>query len=410
MHLSVAYSFQPGLIEQLARFPQVREVYAKQDKDLIGGGRSSYTLRPVSRSCIARAVRTAKRHGIGFNYLLNGATLNGMEHTRKGQRAIRAQLDRLVGWGVSSVTVATPYLLRLVKAVYPSLSVRVGVFALVDNAHKARQWEDMGADTICVSAIACNRDRHRLKTIRDAVSCELQLIVNASCMLHCSHELTHMHMLTNSSRRGDPLHGFCMDYCFLHCSSARLRDPTHYIRATWIRPEDLHLYEELGYHSFKIVERSSPAAAIVQRVRAYSRRCWDGNLLDIAGPTAQIDRRCGQRSGQLLRMLKTMCRPDMIKISRMLQMKRYAALVLSNTRPGCGDRARRDGVYIDNSSLQGLCRQVLARTCDTRECHACGLCERYAARAVTINEDFKHTALSLADSLDTGLVDGSLWW
>ena len=45
---------------------------------------------------------------------------------------------------------------------------------------------------------------------------------------------------------------FCLDY--------RLREPVNYVRANWIRPEDLHHYESLGFHNFKIVERNTPVS------------------------------------------------------------------------------------------------------------------------------------------------------
>ena len=225
MKLSVAHTFDPELIPRLSYIPSVKEMYGKLDGDVIGGGRSSYTLRPTARNSLAMAVSQAHAADMKYNYLLNGATLGGMEQTRAGQRSIRRLIDWVASQQVDAVTVASPYLLRLVKYLYPHLAVRVGVFALVDNAVKARGWEDLGADTLCISAISCNRDFDRLSTIRNATSCELQLIVNANCQINCPYELTHMNMLTNSSRTGDRLNGFCLDYCFLNCSARKLTDP-----------------------------------------------------------------------------------------------------------------------------------------------------------------------------------------
>ena len=95
MKLSVAYTFEPGIIKRLAAFSQVREVYGKLDKDLVGGGRSTYTLRPTSWRKLSKAVDEAHRHSIVFNYLLNAATLGGLEQSRAGQRALRRFLDKL---------------------------------------------------------------------------------------------------------------------------------------------------------------------------------------------------------------------------------------------------------------------------------------------------------------------------
>jgi len=51
-------------------------------------------------------------------------------------------------------------------------------------------------------------------------------------------------------------------------------------------PEDLSLYEEMGYDRFKVVERDLPTPVMVSRVRAYAERRYDGNLLDLVQPYA----------------------------------------------------------------------------------------------------------------------------
>jgi hypothetical protein len=71
--------------------------------------------------------------------------------------------------------------------------------------------------------------------------------------------------------------GLPVDYCSLICNDLRLREPVNYLRANWIRPEDLPIYEEMGYHNFKIVERNTPTAILLERVKAYANRRYDGN-------------------------------------------------------------------------------------------------------------------------------------
>jgi collagenase-like PrtC family protease len=404
MKLSVAYTFEPGIIPLLAAFPEVKELYGKLARDIIGGGRSTITLRSTTHRALASSVAQAHRHGLSFNYLINGASLYGMEQTRRGQAAIRRQLDMLAGLGVDAVTVASPYLLRLVKKQYPSFKVRVGVFALVDTPLKVRQWEAMGADTICVSAIACNRDFEKLDSLKRASKGELQLIVNASCLLGCCYEPTHMHLLTQSSMRRGGRRGFCLDYCFLNCSSAKLKDPTLFLRATWIRPEDLHLYEEIGFHSFKIVERSCPGGLLLKRVAAYARRSFSGNLLEIAGPVAQIKREQGTPMGQRMRMIATMLRPWYVKISTLLDMKRYAEAAI----PHEYDKGKAP-VYIENAALEGFVEGMRNRKCSGLDCTLCGYCESKAKEAVSIDESYRAGTLARAEKLDRGLVTSSHW-
>ena len=60
---------------------------------------ASYTLRHATKKTFAATLDSCKKHGIAFNYLLNAASLYGMEQTRGGQRRIRKTLDRLAGSG-----------------------------------------------------------------------------------------------------------------------------------------------------------------------------------------------------------------------------------------------------------------------------------------------------------------------
>ncbi len=404
MNLSIPYSFQPGLIPKLAVFPQVKDIYAKLPRDPIGGGRSSYTLRPAGFDTLVRSVKEAHSHGMGFNYLLNAAGLYGLEQTRIGQKKVRLFIEAIAGAGVDSVTVSLPYLLKIIKKEHPKMRVKVGAFALVDSPAKAKQWEQMGADVLCISAIACNRDFNQLARIRSSVRCELVLIANASCMPQCAWEPTHMHLLTQSSRSGDKLGGFCFDYCFLQCSSTRLNDPVSHIRSIWIRPEDLGLYRELGYDNFKLVERSCPQDLLLRRVEAYASGSFDGNLWELVAPVASIAKEQNAPFSQRLRMLFTFLRPDLMKLSSVFRFKRYAETVI----PREFDRTSAP-VYVDNRALDGFLEEALRNNCRAGACDSCGICRKWAAKAVSVNEEYARSAGSMAASLESDLVSGSLW-
>ena len=72
-----------------------------------------------------------------------------------------------------------------------------------------------------------------------------------------------------------------IDYCLLRCSRLRLTDPSQFIKSAWIRPEDLGVYEEMGYTTFKLLERGIPSSELLRRVKAYSERRFEGNLADL---------------------------------------------------------------------------------------------------------------------------------
>ncbi len=404
MKFSIAHNFDPAFIPALAPFARfISEVYGKLDRDIIGGGRSSYTLPRISNAHLHKAVRDAHALGIGYNYLLNGATLGGVEQTRAGQKKIRRRLDGLSCIGVDAITVASPYLLRLVKRSYPHFRVRISVFAAIDSGLKARQWEDYGADALCISAIACNRRPDKLAEIRASVSCELQLLANASCMQGCAYELTHMNLLTESSRRNSSLGEYCLDYCFLNCSAAKLRDSAVLMKAIWIRPEDLFLYEKLGYDSFKLVERSCPTDLLIRRVQAYVNRRFEGNLMELIAPVAKIKRGQGASLPERLRMVTAMAKPWRVKIDKLLKVKQYADMAVQH------DFTRTGPVFIDNRALDGWLETTFGRPCARRGCTMCGACARAADAFIEIDPGYKEKMLALSAELDELAHGGGLW-
>ncbi len=409
MKLSVATNFQPDLVEGLAGLP-VLELYGKLRQDAVGGGRAPYQLAPISRAGLAAHVRHAASKGIAFNYLLNASCLGNREMTRRGQR----ELEALLGWvcevGARSVTVATPYVLKLIKTRFPQLQVRVSLFAGVDRVRKAQMWEELGADCIVLDSLLVNRELATLASIRKAVRCELELLANNNCLQACALSPMHMNAMAHASQAGHETNGFLIDWCYLKCTAAKLEAPVNYIRSEWIRPEDLHIYEGLGYERFKLVERDIPTPVMLRRVRAYAARRYDGNLLDLVQPYAfreeQADDRYYKRGlrAKLRFLLQHVLRPGLANPKRMLLLKRLAD-VRSMVTPVEGDPP----VVVDNRALDGFMDRFQKQGCRDRDCEECGWCHRFAERAVRIDPAQRERAGEAYDALFASLEGGSMW-
>jgi collagenase-like PrtC family protease len=274
---SLAANYDPELVPQLAGYP-VDEVYGKFPTDGVSSGRPRYLATPLSETDLRNYIRLLERHGIAFNYLLNGACFANREWTRPWQRKVTALLSKLGKLGVRRVTVSTPFLLELVKRRFPEFKVRVGIYAQVDTPRRARFWEDLGADAIVLESFSINRNFRRLAAIRQAVRCDLELIANHVCLMNCPMQTYHQNGFAHAS---DDTGTLFIDYCFMRCSRTRLMDPSQFIKSAWIRPEDLAVYEAMGYTTFKLLERGIPSAELLRRVKAYSERRFDGNLAEL---------------------------------------------------------------------------------------------------------------------------------
>ena len=315
--LSVACNFDDALLKELKGEP-VYEVYGKMTSDIIGGGRPSVILPDINRKRVKRYVSLAHQEGLEFNYLLNSSCLDNSEVTRPGQKRIRKLLDWLAECKVDSVTVSHPLLMRMIKKGYP-FKIRIGTYAKVGNVQTARQWEDKGADSICLSP-NCNREFELLEKIRKAVSCDLQLLVNTGCAYSCAMDLTHNNMIAHASQSGHKSRGFYIDYCTFRCTADKLLNPVNFIRSTWIRPEDLVHYQRIGYNNFKIVGRNSTTESLKLRTAAYREGRYRGNLLDLIHIPISVQKLDSLKSR--LTSFRYFFRPFLINPFKLLKLKR----------------------------------------------------------------------------------------
>ncbi|RJO70422.1 MAG: peptidase U32 [Myxococcales bacterium] len=405
MKFSVACNFDEALIEGLKPYT-VYEVYGKLTSDYFGGGRPSFYLPEVDRGRLERFVQLAHGQGIEFNYLLNASAMGNMEYTREGQRQMEAMLEWLDGVGVDSVTVASIYFLRLVKRRYPRLKVRVSSHRYTDNPRKVRFWVDNGADYIVVSEVNIHREFKVLEAMQTAAQgVELQLIVNNWCRQDCAIAGNHAVSLSAASQQNGK--GFPLDYCSIVCNNIRLNEPVNYLRANWIRPEDLHLYEDLGYHNFKIVERNTPTQILLERVKAYSEQRYDGNLLDLVQNYAYPLKKMGEKGRDAYsyrRLLKYFLKPkavNLAKFTKVIDFGKTASVLYPLVGP--------NPVQIDNRDLDGFLDYFLEHSCQNRDCESCRYCHKWAERTVKIDPQWRERMGAIYDDLLGEIDSGSFW-
>ena len=352
MKLSVACNFDETLIDGLKGYP-VYELYGKVTEDFVGGGRPSFFLPPINKKRVESFVAKTHANGIAFNYLLNALCMSNLEYTKQGQREIRKILDWLTEIKCDSVTVTNLYLLRFIKKNYPHFKVRVSAINLVDSARKARFWENEGADCIVLGGNTIAREFGILKSIRDGVKCDLSIVVNNACRKDCPLYSLHAASIShNSQKQSGQKQTPPLDYIMLSCINCKLSDPVNFIRAEWIRPEDLHHYEAIGINNFKIVERNTPTPDLIRRVHAYSNRHYDGNLFDLIlpfnYPIESYEPKTEYTLGRL-RALKYFFKPFQFEISKFFQLAR-----LSKKANLLHPREGKSPLYIENRALDGF--------------------------------------------------------
>lgn len=250
------------------------------------GLRAGGWLPQASPDDVAAYVERAAEHGMEFYYALNVACLGNDEFTAGGQRWLVERLGWLRDAGVHGVVLANPYLVAFVKSRFPDFHVAVSTAACIDSVDKARFYESRGADLLYIPEYV-NRDFPLLAEIRARTSCRLALLTNVGCLLHCPLRNYHIQAVSHSNRSQEL--GTYVDYSLMWCTSEKVRDPGQMLKAVWIRPEDLAVYEDLGYDEFKLAGREMDRAWVERAARAYATRRYDGDLNDLIVGFGQME-------------------------------------------------------------------------------------------------------------------------
>jgi len=280
MKLLVPTNWDPDLILPLSRLEAEVQLYGVLPTSMIGsGGRGADNVH-MAENQVEEYIERAHSAGLKFDYILNAPSMVNMEWDENTHRELLEQIRWITSMGVDSVTVSIPYLIELIKRQFPQLDVRVSTIAHVSSVARAKLFESLGADSITLD-INVNRDFTLLKAIRSAVNCGLTVLLNNLCLYQCPYEYYHHDTLGHASQSYNPLNGYYEDYCVLRCTLDRLWDMSQAIKCRWVRPEDIHVYEEIGIDMFKTSGRSMPTERILNAATAYSSRRYQGNLYDI---------------------------------------------------------------------------------------------------------------------------------
>jgi len=357
MKLRVSTNWDPALLGPMAELGVVEELYGKLAFDAVGGPRPGFLLPQVTREQVSDFVRACHDHGLKFNYLLNALSLGNIQYSRGGFD----RLVELIRWvaeiGCDTATVGTPFMVRLVKTHAPQLRVKVSTVARVNNAQMARRYEDMGVDEIIVDE-NINRNFRLLRAVRQAVDCELELIVNGCCLWPCPAMADHVISDGHASQEH-----LMRSHCYLQlphfcCTRERFSDPVEIVKARWIRPEDLAEYEAIGYRRFKVVERFKNTQALLHHVTAYANHRYDGNLLDLLS--------LPNRGAYVPPWGAYFNQPEHINIEKVMRVAGMLEFSMS------------DLIQIDNRRLDGFLDFFQTCECETTTCDVCGYCERVA--------------------------------
>lgn len=387
MPFSVGTNWDDELIGACAEYPEVTDFFASLPSAVIGHGRPIRSVPKVTREEVRRHVDLIHRHGRTFTYLLNAPSLGG----RQFDPGIRNRIVELVGWladiGVDAMTASLPDLVQMVKQRHPKIGVKISHNSTVLTTAQARMYQELGADLICLM-----RSTHRrfdlLEEMVANLSIPVQLIATSGCVSGCVNMVSLYHMsqtcsLTREGREDTPEGRHGQGFCFSWCHAKKLEKPEEILKAAFIRPEDLSVYEELGINEFKLDTRVLSTPAILQRVKAYGDRVWEGDLQGLIsvfqlGYETRVGTQMGTGGKVTVRKLHDGGRQAAFKrffsLAEFVDFKRLLEL---------------DSNAVDGF-IQGLKKMPCSSSCD-----GCDYCSRIAQKALQWNDEDRKKLLEI---------------
>ena len=384
MDLSIPYNGDLNFLQILKERKKynIKTVYGKRAQDVIGGGRARYDITGYDEENLKKAIKITKEMGAQFNYLFNAPCSANSEFEK--EKEIVNQIEELVTeYKIDMVTIANPFLLKIVKKHFPNLKVSVSTIARVDSLEKVLEYEKAGADEITLD-YNIYRNFPELKRIKQNSSINFQLIANDGYLFNCPWAIYHFQLEGHDSQLeyNNMLRYF--SYCRFNCKQKSAKDPSELIRGMWIRPEDAKYYEEIGYRKLKIIDRLKETSWLLNVVDAYNDGKYDGNLSDIL---------CSFDTFEKEETKTPVIKKDDICEEKIQNLRNYWDL-----KP-----------YIDNKKLNELNFIDFFRKsktdCRNIKCSDCRYCEKIARQVVHVNTENANNVVNNLDIIKDTMAD-----
>lgn len=273
----------PRSFAELARryASRLREVYFAWPGLL--NGRPTGHRKENEEERIISDLQYCREHGMKLDLLANATCYGEKACTEEQRRQLAGIVERLASAGVypEIITTTSPYIAKLFKVEFPDIEIRASVSMRLRNT---LAFEYLAP--LFDSYYICRDVQRDLPTFRNmAAWCrdhgkKLCMLVNSGCVRNCPwqvfHETLHAHDFYGALPE---MYAQGMDFiCRAVFKSGRLAD---FLRCSWIRPEDVHVFEP-ELESIKLSTRQVPYPFEI--VEAYLSGTYDGNLLHLMDP------------------------------------------------------------------------------------------------------------------------------
>ncbi len=227
------------------------------------------------------------KSGIKLNLLLNGNCYGKDSQSRMFFNKIGDTVNYIAEeFGLNSITTTSPLIAKFIKNNFEKIEVRASVNMRIGTP-EGMDYISEYFDGYYMQR-EYNRNFERIKMLKawcDENGKKLYILANSGCLNHCSAQTFHDNLVSHESE----IAGMDNAYVFTGMCHEYLKEQKHreaLIKNTsFIRPEDMHLYDEY-FVAAKLATRVSKNP--VNILKSYMNAKYSGNILDILEPAHNI--------------------------------------------------------------------------------------------------------------------------
>ena len=262
--------------------PRLREVYFPWPG--LSNARAKVYDKPDDEARIAADLKYCREHGMKLDILANATCYGDTAFSVEQRKQILGIIGKLDNMGLKPeiVTTTSPYIAKVFKLNFPDIEVRASVNMRLRNT-LALEYLSPVYDSYYI----CRDVQRDLPTFRLMAKWtrehgkKLCMLANSGCVRNCPWQVFHETLLSHKFTDAFPE----MDNLNLNlvCNQifAQKKMLADFLRCTWIRPEDVHVFEpELETIKLSTREAKFPH----EIVEAYVNESYDGNLTRLMDP------------------------------------------------------------------------------------------------------------------------------
>ena len=273
-----------------APFRDICEKYASRIKEVffawpgVKASRPMAPWTPERRELICADLAWCRKNGIELDAIFNANCYGDIAISTDLADHVMEKLGEMDARGLlpDHLTTTSPFIATVVRKRFPAMKIRVSVNVYAESAISLSYITDL------FDSFYAGMDRHRrvdyVRMLYDWArehGKSLCIYANSGCLKDCPfrqfHNNLHGHNRMGQSAAGERF-GFSTFLCRTNYERGNFAD---FLRANWLRPEELPEYEKYADVVKLATRRHADPEAII---RAYATYSYDGDMAKITDP------------------------------------------------------------------------------------------------------------------------------